>query len=398
MKILIVCQHYWPENFRITDIAETLVREGHNVTVLTGLPNYPQGVIYPEYWHGKNRRQIRNGVRIIRAKLIGRRHNLVFRFLNYYSFPFFANRLVDKLDDDFDVVLINELSPIMAARPGIKYAKKHGVRCVMYEMDLWPDSLLAGGIKEGSVIYKHYKKVSAKIYSSCDEILVSTKEHIDAIHSLPGCENVSIHYLPQYAESIFENSTFGTIDNGIIDLMFAGNIGLAQSCGTIIEAARLLKDDPRFRFHFVGDGTDLPRIKRMAEEYGLANVVFHGRQPLEKMPEYYALADAMLVTLEDKPYARMTIPGKAQSYMACGKPIIGAISGATANLIEEAGCGWCAGAEDYEKLALLIKSISVALMPRRGEKGKQYYAANMMKTEFISYLTALCQKRIGKSK
>lgn len=382
MKILIVSQRYWPENFRITDIAETLVQQGHEVTVLTGLPNYPEGVVYPEYRNGKNREQVHNGVKIVRAKEIGRRHNILFRFLNYYSFPFFANRLIKKLDKDFDVVLINELSPIMAARPGILYAKKNKVRCVMYEMDLWPHSLLAGGVSEKSLLYKHYKKVSAKIYSACDEILVSTKEHIEEIHKLPGCEKLSIHYLPQYAESIFEESSIPTIDNGVIDLMFAGNIGLAQSCETIIEAARMLKDDPRFVFHFVGDGTDLPRIKKLAEDYQLSNVVFHGRQPLEKMPELYALADVMLVTLEDKPYARMTIPGKVQSYMACGKPIIGCVSGATAEMIEETGTGICVSAGDYKALAKVIDRKYIEIL-RCGENGKIVYSTKMNKRMFF---------------
>lgn len=151
MKILIVSQHYWPENFRITDIAESLVSNGHQVTVLCGLPNYPKGYIFGGYKHGKNRTQEHNGVRIIRAKEIARRKGILFRFLNYYSFPYHANKLIRKLDKDFDVVLVNELSPIMSAVPGIKYAKKHNKPLIMYEMDLWPESLLAGGIKKGFV-------------------------------------------------------------------------------------------------------------------------------------------------------------------------------------------------------------------------------------------------------
>lgn len=386
MKILIVSQRYWPENFRITDIAETLVQEGHDVTVLTGLPNYPEGYVYPDYRHGENRNQVHNGVKIVRVKEIGRRHNILFRFVNYYSFPFFANRMVKKLDKDFDVVLINELSPIMAARPGIKYAKKYGVRCVMYEMDLWPHSLLAGGISENSFLYKHYRKVSAKIYSGCDEILVSTKEHIEEIHKLPGCDNLPIHYLPQYAESIFEESSLPSVDNGVIDLMFAGNIGLAQSCETIIEAARILKDDSRFLFHIVGDGTDLPRIKKMAESYQLKNVVFYGRQPLVKMPELYALADVMLVTLEDKPYARMTIPGKVQSYMACGKPIIGAVSGATSRFVIEADVGWCVDSGDAKALAKSLVQLSSKGWFDQSQNARDFYLNNMKKSLFFSCL------------
>ena len=333
MKILLVSQRYWPENFRITDIAETLVTLGHDVTVLTGLPNYPKGYIFDGYKNGENRVQEHNGVKIIRANEIERRNNIVFRFLNYYSFPFYANKIVKKLDKDFDVVLINELSPIMGAEPGLLYKKLHGTRVVMYEMDLWPESLLAGGIKKDSFLYNYYKKVSGNIYSQCDKILVSTKEHIEYINSLPKCSELDIEYLPQDAESVFEESDYGTIDNGVIDLMFAGNIGKAQSVDTIIKAANILKDDPRFMFHIVGAGSELDICKRLAEELYVKNVKFYGNRPLSEMPEMYALADVMLVTLEDKPYANMTIPGKVQSYMAVGKPIIGAINGSCSNFI-----------------------------------------------------------------
>lgn len=373
MKILIVSQRYWPENFRITDIAETLVTLGHDVTVLTGLPNYPKGYIFGEYKKGKNRIQEHNGVKIIRAKEIERRNNIVFRFLNYYSFPHYAKKIVKKLDKDFDVVLINELSPIMGAEPGLLYKKLYGAKVLMYEMDLWPESLLAGGITKDSFLYNHYKKVSAKIYSQCDKILVSTKEHIDYIKALPNCSELDIEYLPQYAESIFEESDYGTIDNGVIDLMFAGNVGKAQSVDTIIKAANILKDNPRFMFHIVGAGSELDNCKKLAEEFRTTNVKFYGNRPLNEMPEMYALADVMLVTLEDKPYANMTIPGKVQSYMAVGKPIIGAINGSCANFITENGLGFVCPSENFEELATIIKTMSQEQMVNAKNKVKKIY-------------------------
>lgn len=386
MKILLVTQYYWPENSRVTDIAESLYREGNNVTVLTGLPNYPQGYIYEGYKHGENRKQIHNGVNIIRAKLIERRHNTFHRLLNYYSFPHYANKLVNKLDKDFDVVLAMEESPIMLVKPAIKYAKKYNKRVVMYEMDLWPESLLAGGIKKDSFIYNHYKKVSAKIYSQMDKILVSTKEHIDYIKALPNCSNLDIDYLPQYAESIFEESNYETIDNGVIDLMFAGNIGKAQSIDTIIKAANLLKDDKRFMFHIVGDGSELENCKKLANELKCNNVKFYGSMPLSEMPKMYALADAMLVTLEDKSYANMTIPGKVQSYMAAGKPIIGAVNGACANFIKENNIGLVCNAGDCESLACLIKHFDSEKMTSIKNRCRSTYLLSYSKEIFISIL------------
>ena len=386
MKVLIITQRYWPENFRINDIAESLASFGYEITVLTGLPNYPIGYILDEYKHGKNRMQDYNGVHIVRAKEIERRKGVFFRFLNYWSFQHYGKKLVKKLDDSFDVVLINELSPIMSANPGLKYAKKHNKKVVMYEMDLWPESLLAGGIKKDSFIYNHYKKVSAKIYSQCDKILVSTKEHSEYIKSLPKCGDLNIVYLPQYADTIFEESDFGNEDNGIVDLMFAGNIGKAQSVDTIIKAASLLKDNPKYRFHIVGSGSELENIKKLAAELKTDNVVFYGQRPLEEMPQLYKMADAMLVTLEDKSYANMTIPGKVQSYMAVGKPVIGAINGSCANFIKNNDIGYACPSEDSGALANLITNLDLKELQKIGEHSKDVYFKKYSKSIFMKRL------------
>lgn len=384
MKILIVSQHYWPENFRITDIAESLVAYGHDVTVLCGLPNYPKGYIFDEYKHGKNRKQEHNGVHIIRAKEIGRRNNLLFRALNYWSFPFYGKRVVNRLDNSFDIVLVNGISPIMIAKPAIKYAKKHNKPLIVYEMDLWPESLLAGGISKKSIIYRHYRKVSAKIYSKFDKILVSTKEHIPYIKSLPNCGSLDIDYLAQYAEAIFEKSNCVFEDNGIIDLMFAGNIGKAQSVDTIIKAAALLKNNSKFKFHIVGSGSELANIKKMSEELKIDNVIFYGQRPLEDMPTLYKSADAMLVTLEDKEYANITIPGKVQSYMASGKPVIGAISGSCANFIKNNEIGYSVPSNDSEALVSLIKTLNIKDLQKIGQRSREVYFKKYSKTIFIN--------------
>lgn len=386
MKILIVTQYYWPENSRVTDIAESLQKEDNEVTVLTGLPNYPQGYIYEGYRKGENRVQEHNGVHIIRAKLIERRHDTLHRLLNYYSFPHYASKLAKKLPGDFDVVLAMEESPIMLVKPAIAYAKKYHKPLIMYEMDLWPESLLAGGITNKSFIYKLYKKVSAKIYSQFDRIVVSTKEHIPYIKELPGCKDLDIEYLAQYADTVFEESNFGNEDNGVIDLMFAGNIGKAQSVDTIIKAAALLKDDSKYKFHIVGSGSELNNIKKLSSELKADNVIFYGQRPLEDMPGLYRIADAMLVTLEDKPYANMTIPGKIQSYMAVSKPVIGAINGSCANFIRNNDVGFACPSGDSEALANLIKDLDLKELKMIGERSKDVYFKKYSKSIFMKRL------------
>lgn len=386
MKILVISQHYWPENFRINDIVETLVSLGNQVTVLCGLPNYPKGYIFDDYKHGKNRIQEHNGVKIIRVKEIGRRNNIFFRFLNYWSYPYYANKMVKKLEKDFDVVYVQMTSPIMITKPALKYAKKYNKKVVMYEMDLWPESLLAGGITQKSLIYKHYKKVSSKIYSQCEKILVTTKQHIQYIKQLPFCGDLDIECLPQYADTIFEDTNIENVDNGIIDLMFAGNIGKAQSVDTIIKAASLLRDDPRYKFHIVGNGSQLDNIKKLAAKLKTDNVIFYGQQPLEEMPNLYKIADAMLVTLEDKTYANMTIPGKVQSYMAVGKPIIGAINGSCSTFIKDNEIGFTCPSGDSEALANLIKNLNINELRTIGKHAKDVYFKKYSKSIFMNKL------------
>lgn len=397
MNILLLTQYYWPENSRVTDIAESLVDKGHKVTVLTGLPNYPEGYIYNGYKKKENWVQEHNRVRILRAKLIERRHDAIHRFLNYYSFPFFASKIAKKMTEDFDVVLIMEESPIMLAYPGIKYAVKHNKPLVMYEMDLWPESLLAGGIKRNSIIYKHFKKISSKIYSKMNKILVSTKEHINYIKSLPNCSHLDIDYLPQYADSIFEQSKLISERNETIDLMFAGNIGKAQSVDTIIRAASLLKEDKRFKFHIVGSGSEFIKVQNLAKKLDADNVVFYGQKSLDQMPLYYKFADGMLVTLEDKTYANMTIPGKIQTYMATGKPIVAAINGSTSNFIKENNIGYVCDAQDSSGLAEIIKKLDVEELKVIGKKAKNVYFNKYSKECFFNKLAEVLNNIILKN-
>lgn len=390
MKLLVITQRFWPESFRINDLVKELVRFGLDITVVTGLPMYPKGYIFNEYKNGKNRFQSIDGIKIIRVKEFERKNNIFNRILNYYSYSRNAKRYLEKCKDSFDIVLVNELSPIMSAAPGIFYAKKHSKKILMYEMDLWPESLLAGGITKRSLIYKYYKKVSAKIYSQCDKILVSTEDHINYIKSLPGCSNLEIEYLPQYAEEQFNEVSAVSTHNGL-NLMFAGNIGKAQSVETILKAAELLKEK-NIKFHIVGDGSEYKNIKTIVEDLKLINIVLYGKKPLEEMPELYSKADAMMVTLEDSPYANMTVPGKVQSYMAAGKMVIGCVNGATQNLINDNGIGVCCNAGDYKKLAEIINNITPEDVAKYGKKSREVYQELFNKDKFIKKLESELEK------
>lgn len=383
MKILVVSQHYAPEPFRLPDILEELVRRGHEVTVITGVPNYPMGRIYPGYGFGKKKDEVLNGVKVHRSFTIARRTGTLFRFLNYYSFSIASTLYAAGIREKFDVVFMNQTSPVMMVRAGLRYAKKTGTPSVLYCMDLWPESLTAGGIKKDSFVYRLYKKVSEKIYKKCDRILCTSASHKKYFSDMFGIENV--HYLPQYAEDIFLPADCRKEPDAFTDFMFAGNLGAAQSLYTIIEAAKLLRDRKDIRFHFVGDGIESDNLRKQAE--GLSNVFFYGRRPLTEMPDFYRTADCMLVTLQNDPVLSYTLPGKVQTYMAAGKPVLGSISGEAVKIIEESGAGFVAPPEDAEKFAeIAVKFADFRDKEQFARASRTYYENHFRKELFFEKL------------
>lgn len=393
MKILVVCQHYYPEPFRISDICEELVRRGHSVTVVTGTPNYPEGKIYNGYENGAKADEVLNGVRVHRCPLIPRKTGAIFRVLNYYSFALSSEVYVRSMKEDFDVVFVNQLSPVMMAQAGLSWAKRHGKKCVLYCLDLWPESLLAGGIRKGSAVYNVFLKISRSIYGRADDILVTSRGFVSYFENVLKLNHRTIRYLPQYAEDIFDDIPAAAEKKERVDFLFAGNVGSFQSVETIVEAARLLKDEPKIHIHIVGGGIALDACKKLAE--GLTNITFHGRRDVTEMPAFYAMADVLLITLKRDPVLSETLPGKVQSYMAAGKPIVGAIDGETARLVnEEVHCGICSPAEDAAALARGIKQAAEdgALRACCGENARKYYREHFQKERFFAALEKILEE------
>jgi len=390
-KILVICQYYKPEPFRISDICEEMVRRGHEVHVVTGYPNYPEGILYEGYGKNKHIDEMINGVRVHRCYTIPRQSGTVKRMMNYYSYAASSTKYVLSKEcvasdgNPFEVVYCNQLSPVMMAYAAIAYKKKYKVPAVMYCLDLWPESLIAGGITRESIIYKYYHNVSKRIYRQMDKILITSRMFSDYLRDEFWIKKDKIEYLPQYAEGIFEQIP-PREEDGTFNFMFAGNIGAIQSIDTIIKAAEILKEEP-VKFHIVGGGTDLERLQEMAKD--LDNVIFYGRRPLEEMPEFYAKADAMLVTLKADPVLSLTLPGKVQSYMAVGRPIIGAIDGETKQVIQEAKCGYCGKASQENELAVNIKRF-INNMSRNSmcRNARIYYEQNFNKSFHMDKLEA----------
>jgi glycosyltransferase involved in cell wall biosynthesis len=394
MRILVVCQYYYPEPFRISDICETLVQRGYEVTVLTGLPNYPEGRVLDEYRHGKKRNETLNGVKVIRNFEIGRGSSHLALFLNYLSFAVSASLKVQFMKEEFDVIFVNQLSPVMMGIPAIAYKRKHHKKILFYCLDLWPDSLAAGGIKEGSMIYKLFFKISKWIYNSADMILVTSSMFKDYFKGTLGMTSENIKHLPQYAEGLFTRSlcapgsqVMKAGGNGTYSFVFAGNIGDMQSVETIVRAANELKEHSNIAFHIVGEGSKSDECKRLADSFGLANVAFYGRRPIDEMPQFYGMASAMLITLKDNQTMSYTLPGKLQSYLAARKPVIGAINGEAARVIADSGCGLCCAAENYKGLAdLVLKFCKSDKKEQMAANAQSYYFENYCKEQFMAGL------------
>ncbi|MEK1315835.1 glycosyltransferase family 4 protein [Limosilactobacillus fermentum] len=396
-SILVIAQYYYPEPFRVADVCEGLVKRGYEVMVVTSIPNYPEGKVYAGYRNHEHRDEVINGVTVHRCGVIPRKHGTLFRFLNYYSFVVMATRYVQSKKchplngKTFDLVFINETSPIMMAEPAIAYSHKYGTPTVLYTLDLWPESLAAGGIKSKSLIYRYYFHVSKWIYRKMDRILISSKSFKKHLARQFQIDEDSVYYLPQYAEDRFVPNALQA-NKDTTRLLFAGNVGKIQSLETIVKAAYLLSDSAVI-FDIVGSGSDLRRIQELVNDLKIENVIFYGRRDVSEMPEFYAKADAMLVTLAADPLISMTLPGKVQSYMAAGKPIIGAIDGEAAKVISDANCGYCGPAED---VASLVKNIRLFIQNNNakilGTNARNFYETYFSKDQFFQKLTNVIEQ------
>ncbi|MBQ6172433.1 MAG: glycosyltransferase family 4 protein [Clostridia bacterium] len=384
MKILVVCQYYYPENFQITPICEQLAADGYDVTVLTGLPNYPTGIIPKEYRTG-HRDEVINGVHVIRCHEIGRKKGAGHLALNYLSYVRSASKKVLELEEDFDLVLVYQLSPILMGIPGRKYAKKHNVPLLVYCCDLWPESMKMYIKNEKHPAFKLIKKVSKDIYDSADRIIIQSTSFLPYLKETHNIPDDKITYIPAFADETYLTQDF-TPENDIVDFVFLGNLGIAQNLIAVLEAVEKIRSIPGFKVHFVGDGSVLEEMKKFVDEHKLGEaVVFYGRRPVEEMPKFYKLADACLVSLKADNATGLTLPSKVQGYMAAGKPIIGMIDGSAKDVIEESACGICVNAGDIDGLAAGMKDFiqNRDKYKNCGNNARRYFIDNFSKKKFM---------------
>jgi Glycosyltransferase len=400
MKILVVSQYYNPERFLINEIAPELVRRGHSVTVLTGLPNYPDGVIPDEYRHGRRHETI-DGVEVIRCPNIARGKGKLGLILNYASYAISASHKINKLSNDYDVILCYQLSPVTMAFPALKYRKKHGIPLLLYCLDLWPESAQAHVKNDRGLLYKFISALSRRVYRSCDLIAVTSEPFIEYLKNKTCVAPQKLCYIPQHADSRLLQSNLTAPDDGIADFMYAGNLGAGQTVDVIVRATAELGDRNDFRVHIVGDGSRAQALREITAELGIADkITFHGLHTYSDMENFYRTADALLLTLRGNNFVGNTMPGKLQTYMAAGKPVLGAINGAAAQVIAESGCGACVPAGDFKGLAVLMRDYI-----EHGEKykscgaaGKEYFKLNYTIEIFVNRLEKCLENLVSAGK
>lgn len=387
MKILVVCQYYYPENFQITPICEQLVADGYDVTVLTGLPNYPTGIIPEEYKKG-HRKEKRNGVKIIRCAEIGRKKGAAYLAMNYMSYCLSASAKIRRISPSYDLVFVYQLSPILMGVPGRIYSKKHHIPLILYCCDLWPESLKMYVKSENNPLFKAVKLLSKRIYDSADLVIGQSTSFLPYLNKTHLISEKKLRYIPAFADETYLEQDF-TPEGDNVDFVFLGNLGIAQNLISVLKAVEMIKDIPGFKVHFVGDGSVLSEMKEYVEKHGLEDIVmFYGRRPVEEMPHYYKLADACLVSLKADNATGLTLPSKVQGYMAAGKPIIGMIDGSAKDVIEESKCGICVSAGDVSGLANAMKSFITEKEKYSscGQNGRQYFIDNFSKKKFMEKL------------
>ena len=393
MKILIISQYFYPENLRINDLVFSLKKRSHEIEVLTGKPNYPKGEYFNGYsWEGPKVEEI-EGIKVHRANLILRKKGGGLRlFLNYFSFVFFGLFKILKLKGDFEKVFIYAPSPITVGLLGILAAKKFKCKSYLWVHDLWPESArVAGGIKS-SFILGLVNQMTKLIYRFTDLLLVQSPEFKNYILNQAVAESKIIYY-PYYAEDFYkvvekDNSYLSQFPKGF-NLLFAGNIGVAQSFDTIVNAFEKLKEYD-INLVVLGDGRDKSRIQEKINEKGLTEKFhFLGSFPPEQMPYYFTCADGLLITLKKADIFSYTIPGKLQSYLACGKPIIGALDGIGNKIISESNSGFASKAEDHELLAnniLTLYKLTKAEKEKLSNNALDFFDKNFNKQYLLERL------------
>ena len=406
MKVALVTQYFWPEQFIVNDLVRHLEAQGHYVRVLTGKPNYPEGEIYPGYSESlvQSEKYSKN-IEINRAPLRPRKSGKLNLLKNYFSFVFNGLRYFPEFvkNSEFDAIIVFANSPITAAIPAILLKWKLKSHLAIWIQDLWPESLSATGYVQNKLILKIVGVLVKVIYYFADTLLVQSKAFFDPVSKYAPAKKI-VYYPNSVDPSALESADAEKIPENILNVLetnfcfvFAGNIGSAQSVETIVGAAKLLKDIPEIRLVIVGSGSLSDWIAKQKKDEGLDILELPGRFPSSLMGQFFSRAKGLLVTLKGEEIFNYTVPCKVQSYLASGTPIIAALNGEGSRIINEAKAGLTCPAEDSVELASCIKQLYEMTDSEReqmGKNGLKYFEDNYEMSKQAGELIRILEQRI----
>lgn len=406
MKLLFVSQYFWPEEFRSNDIVRGLCDRGYNITVLTGLPNYPAGRFYRGYSFFKGPfREKWEGVTIVRMPLFPRgRSSRTMIALNYISFALFSSVLSPfRIRGKYDLILCWMASPVTQVIPAIFAKRLVSAPLVLWVMDLWPDSLAASGRVGNGALIHAAGFLTRWIYRRCDRILGQSRRFATHIAGVAGISASDVEYLPQWEPHLPESSNpppaIPTLNKGF-RVVFTGNVGFSQDFDTIVAAAEILKDREDVTWIVVGDGQALENVRRQMHARSLeGRIQLLGRYPIEAMPLFYKQAGALLATLRPADIFARTIPTKIQSYLGAGVPLITAIDGEVADLMAESGAGISVPAGDPVRLAEAVQEMAdmpPAARNEMGVRGRKYFLEHFDRDRLLDKLESLLREEAEK--
>ncbi len=381
-KVLIVSHYFWPENFKINAICQELIKKGYEVSVLTGKPNYPVGSFKKGYTFFNKNLEIWNNIKIYRAPVFTRgKGSSINLIINWISFGFFGTIRSFFINEKFDKIFVYQPSPFTVAIPALFLKYRYNAKIYFWVQDIWPETLSAAGGIKSKILLNIVSFFVKKTYLRCEKILVQSKSFIEKILEM-GIDDKKIIYFPNSTENFYKPMIKDieidkTLPKGF-KLLFAGNIGEAQSFDTLIDAAYKVKNKGfKLSWIILGDGRKKDYAMKKCEALKLSDdFIFLGSFPSKMMPRFFSCADALVVSLKDEPIFSMTIPNKIQSYLASGKPIIASLSGEGASCIVESQSGFVANAEDSEMLSkIILKFLNLDSKKKKelGENARKYY-------------------------
>lgn len=400
--ILVISQYFYPEQFRINDICTEWVKRGYKVTVITGIPNYPQGKYYEGYGLFKSRRESYNGVEIIRIPLVARGSNSITLILNYLSFV--ATGFIWKSTTNIkaDFVFIYEVSPMTQALPGVWYAMKRKIPCYLYVQDLWPENVAIITGTTNKWVLSSIGKMVDYIYSNCTKILTTSKSFVKSIENR-GVSTEKIMFWPQYAEDFYKpmKQSESVIEETkkVFKVIFTGNIGNAQGLDILPEAARIIKDEidctSKILFTIVGEGRYKGTLLELVKNKGVTELFsFIPKKPAIEIPKILSEHDVAVICLTANPLFKMTIPAKLQSYMACGMPILASADGETADIVNESSSGMVCevgNAKSFADAVIKMSKLSATELDELQLNSRNYYDNNFNKQDLLNEIDDLFQ-------